>query len=100
MQEPKLTHLILCLYKKSMSFHDVIKPIKSDFNKHKNYNYYYNVFLEKGSYELPKSNNNKQTLYELQMLYYDRTDFSKRIGINKTSASKERDILHYFYFFG
>ena len=30
------------------------------------------------------------------MLYYDRIDVSE--GINKTSASKEGDICHYWYF--
>ena len=29
------------------------------------------------------------------MLYYDRTDVSQGIDINKTSASKECDICHY-----
>ena len=29
------------------------------------------------------------------MLYYDRNDVSERIGVNKTSASKECDICHY-----
>ena len=38
---------------KTMTIHDVIILIKSDFNKDKN-NYYYNIFLEKASYELPK----------------------------------------------
>ena len=33
------------------------------------------------------------------MLYYDRIDVSQRIDINKTSASKEWDIYHYWYFF-
>ena len=33
------------------------------------------------------------------MLYYDRIDVSERININKTSASKEFDICHYWYFF-
>ena len=32
------------------------------------------------------------------MLYYDRIDVSKRIDVNKTSASKECDICHYWYF--
>ena len=32
------------------------------------------------------------------MLYFDRIDVSERIGINKTSASKECDIYHYWYF--
>ena len=32
------------------------------------------------------------------MLYCDRTDVSKGIDINKTSASKECDICHYWYF--
>ena len=36
-----------------MIFHDVIILIKSVLNKDKN-NYYYNIFLEKASYELPK----------------------------------------------
>ena len=29
------------------------------------------------------------------MLYYDRTDVSEGIDINKTSASKECNICHY-----
>ena len=32
------------------------------------------------------------------MLYYDRIDASEGIDINKTSASKECDICHYWYF--
>ena len=32
------------------------------------------------------------------MLYYDRIDVSEGIDINKTSASKECDICHYWYF--
>ena len=32
------------------------------------------------------------------MLYFDRTDVSERIDVNKTSASKECDICHYWYF--
>ena len=32
------------------------------------------------------------------MLYYDRTDIFKGVEINKTSASKECDICHYWYF--
>ena len=31
----------------------------------------------------------------LQMLYYDRIDFSKGIDVNKTSESKECNICHY-----
>ena len=38
---------------KTMTFHDVIILIKSVFNKNKN-NYYYNIFLEKPSYEVLK----------------------------------------------
>ena len=29
------------------------------------------------------------------MVYYDRIDFSERIYVNKTSASKECDVCHY-----
>ena len=32
------------------------------------------------------------------MLYYDRIDVSERIDVNKTSASKECDVCHYWYF--
>ena len=32
------------------------------------------------------------------MLYYDRIDVSEEIDVNKTSASKECDICHYWYF--
>ena len=34
------------------------------------------------------------------MLQYNRTDVSEGININKTSASKECDICHYWYFKG
>ena len=33
-----------------------------------------------------------------KMLEYDRIDISEDIDINKTSASKECDICHYWYF--
>ena len=32
------------------------------------------------------------------MLYFDRIDISEGIDVNKTSASKECDICHYWYF--
>ena len=32
------------------------------------------------------------------MLYYDKIDVFEEIDINKTSASKERDICHYCHF--
>ena len=32
------------------------------------------------------------------MIYYDRIDVSEGIDVNKTSASKECDVCHYFYF--
>ena len=32
------------------------------------------------------------------MLKYDRIDISEGIDVNKTSASKECDICHYWYF--
>ena len=33
------------------------------------------------------------------MLYLNRTEVCKGIDVNKTSASKECDICHYWYFF-
>ena len=32
------------------------------------------------------------------MLYFDRNDVSEGTGVNKTSASKECNICHYWYF--
>ena len=32
------------------------------------------------------------------MLYFDRIDFSEGTDVNKTSASKESHICHYWYF--
>ena len=34
----------------------------------------------------------------LWMLYFDRIDVSEGIDVNKTSASKQCDICHYWYF--
>ena len=31
------------------------------------------------------------------MIYYDRIDVSEGIDVNKTSASKECDVCHYWY---
>ena len=33
-----------------------------------------------------------------KMLYYDKIDVSEGIDVNKTSASKECNICHYWYF--
>ena len=38
------------------------------------------------------------SVQKIKLLYYDRIDISKRIDINKTSASKGCDICHYCYF--
>ena len=32
------------------------------------------------------------------MIYYDRNDVSEGIDVNKTSASKESDVCHYWNF--
>ena len=45
----ELIHIILYLLK-ILTFHNVIMLIKSVVNKNKN-KYYYNIFLEKGSYK-------------------------------------------------
>ena len=37
-------------------------------------------------------------LCTLQMLCYDRIGISEGIDVNNTSASKECDICHYWYF--
>ena len=37
-------------------------------------------------------------LHEVWMLEYNRIDISEGINVNKTNASKECDICHYWYF--
>ena len=37
---------------------------------------------------------------KIKMLYFDRIHVSQGIDVNKTSASKEFDICHYWYFLG
>ena len=74
-----------------MTFHNVIILTKLVVNKNKN-KYYYNIFLQKGWYK------DKWMFLYLKMLYYDRIDVSERIDDNKTSASKECDDCHYWYF--
>ena len=32
------------------------------------------------------------------MIYYDRIDISERNEVNKTSATREYDVCHYWYF--
>ena len=48
-----------------------------------NNKYYIQVFFDERLYK---------------MLYYDRTDVSEGIDVNKTSTSKEHDVCHYWYF--
>ena len=76
-----------------MTFHYVVILMKSVWNKDKNY--CYNIFLEKASYELPKK---YFFLVKYKCYVMIRIDFSEGIDINNTSASKECDICHYWYF--
>ena len=39
-----------------------------------------------------------QIVNNIKMLYYDRTEVSNKIDVNKASASKEYDVCHYWYF--
>ena len=73
------------LLEKTSILHNVIILIKLVFNKDKN-NYYYNIFFKKCSYN------------NINRLYYDRIDVSEGIDVNKTSASEEYNICHYWYF--
>ena len=34
----------------------------------------------------------------MKMIYYDKTNVSEGIDVNKTSTSKECDVCHYWYF--
>ena len=66
-----------------MTFHNVVILIKSVWNKDKN-NYYYNIFLEKASYELRK----RKVLRKIWMLYYNRIDTSKKMMLIKQVHQK------------
>ena len=59
--------------------------IKSLLNKDKN-NYYHNIFLE------------IVRMSDINMLFFDRTDISEGVDINKTRASKGCNIFHYCVF--
>ena len=76
----------------TITFHNVIILIKLFVNMNKN-NYYYNIFLEKGSQE-DKSN----ICLCITKPYLDRIDLSEGIDVEKTIASKDFDICHYWYF--
>ena len=78
---------------KTFTLHDIILFIKWVFNKHNN-NYYYNIFLEKSVYQLPKNNDKNKFLYKLQMLYFNRIDVSEGAKVNKTSESRKCDICY------
>ena len=54
------------------------------------------IFQEDGKYYLQIFLD--ECLYDLQVLEYDRIDISEGIDANKSSASKECCICHYWYF--
>ena len=56
---------------------------------HENNKYYPQVFLDECLYKLYNN---------IKMLYFNRIDLSEGNDVNKTSASKECDICHYWYF--
>ena len=58
---------------------------------HENNKHYPQVFLDECLYELWIMNN-------MKMPYFERTDVCKRIDINKTNASKECNVCHYWHF--
>ena len=53
--------------------------------------FYPQLYLDDCLYEFPVASN-------ILMLEYDRTDIFERTDVNKTSASKECGIFHYWYF--
>ena len=54
--------------------------------KNRNHCYYHKVFFKKFH------------VNTIKMLYYDRIDLSEGINVNKTSASNECHISHYWHF--
>ena len=81
-----------------MTFCNDVILIKLVVNKNKN-NYYYNIFLQKGSYQDKSSTKNFQmNVCISKMLYFDRTNVSEGTDVNKAIGSKECDIYHYWFF--
>ena len=79
-----------------MTFHNVIILLRSVVNKYES-NYYYNIFLEKGLYKDKFTTwFFKMNVWILQILYFDRIDFSEGTDVNKTGESKESDVSHYW----
>ena len=68
---------------KILKLHNITITVRSVFEKDSKY--YPQVFLD-------------ECLYKIYMLEYDRIDISEGIDVNKTNASKECDICHYWYF--
>ena len=66
-----------------LNFHNLIIVVRSVFQED---NKYYPQVFE------------NECLYELKILEYDKIDVSEGIDFNKTNASKECDICHYWYF--
>ena len=74
--------------KKLLTFHNGLILIKSVVNENKN-KYYYNIFLEKGSYkDKIDAKYFQNNVYILQMLYFDRIDLDLMLTKqgNQTSA--------------
>ena len=82
--------MMFYLWEKILTFH-IIVLIKSVVNKNKYNYYYYNRFLEKGS---NKDISNTQYFYMnvciQYMLYFNTTDISEGIDVNKISESRVR----------
>ena len=86
-------------FKEILTFHNVIIfgcyfYVKSAVNKSKD-KCYHNIFLETGSY---KYKSNRPYFQMNGCILYDKIDVSERIDVNKTSASNNCDIFHYWYF--
>ena len=85
-------------YEKILICHNAVINIKSVANENKK-EYYYNMFLENGSYkDKPNTGCFKMNFCILWMLYCDRIDIYEGIDVNETIVSKECDIFLYWYF--
>ena len=86
----EFTHIILYLFKKILTFHNVINQLLIRIKLSTTIIY----FLKKGSY---KGKSNRFCLHII-MRYFDRIDVSEGTDVNKTSAPEECDDCRYLYF--